>query len=91
MVFKCRIYRPVSIVTDETSLFPWNLELKQLECFRFSKRRILVFDAIDVLATFTVENMIENHSILEINEFDGILKCTIPNKIVIYVSEQQVS
>jgi len=91
VVFEYRIDRPVPIVTGETSLFPWSLELKQLECFRFSENKIKVFDVIDMLATLTNESTTENRNRLEVKEFDGTLKCTFPDEIVVHVSEQQVS
>lgn len=85
-------------VTDQ-SLFPWEINLKQLKCCIINKKcvqsivqdEIHVFDTFDILCSFVMTETTKIHNDQESKHFESFLDFRILNLINIYISDQQVS
>lgn len=86
----------LSFVTDTSSSL-WDIQLKYLECFRYSSliakmfNPVKIFEPINISGTFTIVNTTEHrHEDESIKVYDVTLTIVI-NDIHMYMSNHQVS
>lgn len=84
------INQSISIVAGMPSL-SWIIELKRLECYRFSTNKIELLDPIDISSAFTINNTTAAYTGNKSLQFQSTLTIFVDNDVNIYVSEKQVS
>jgi hypothetical protein len=86
------------IITDQ-SLFPWEINIKQLKCYIFNKKciqstvqdEIKVFDTFDIFCSLVITRTTNIFNNKESTHFKSFFDFHILKLINIYVSEQQVN